>query len=59
MMMRAEVWEAVKFDENRRNYQHDDVDFCHRATDIGFSLKIFPNASVIHHMDPRGRDESV
>ncbi len=58
MMMRAKVWKAVKFDENRRNYQHDDVDFCHRATDIGFSLKIFPNATVIHHMDPRGRDES-
>lgn len=58
MMMRRDVWEAVKFDETRRNYQHDDVDFCHRAKDAGFSLSVFPDAVVTHHVDPRGRDEN-
>ena len=58
MMMRKSVWEAVKFDESRRNYQHDDIDFCHRVTDKGYSLKVFPQATVIHHVDLRGRDES-
>ena len=58
MMMRWEVWNAVRFDESRRNYQHDDVDFCHRATSMGFSLATFPDAAVIHHVDPRGREAS-
>ncbi|MBI5638118.1 MAG: glycosyltransferase [Nitrospinae bacterium] len=58
MMMRREVWEAVKFDETRRNYQHDDIDFCHRAKDAGFTLKVFPDAVVTHHVDPRGRAEN-
>jgi tetratricopeptide (TPR) repeat protein len=58
MMMKRSVWEKVKFDEDRRNYQHDDIDFCHRVTDMGYSLKIFPDATVIHHVDVRGRDES-
>ncbi len=58
MMMRWEVWNAVRFDETRRNYQHDDIDFCHRATAAGFSIKIFPDAAVTHHVDPRGREES-
>ena len=58
MMMKRAVWERVKFDEDRRNYQHDDIDFCHRVTDMGYTLKIFPNATVIHHVDERGRDES-
>ncbi len=58
MMMRWEVWNAVKFDESRRNYQHDDIDFCHRAKDAGFTLKVFPDAVVTHHVDPRGREEN-
>lgn len=58
MMMRRDVWKAVKFDETRRNYQHDDVDFCHRVKDAGFSLTVFPDAVVTHHVDPRGRAEN-
>jgi tetratricopeptide (TPR) repeat protein len=58
MMMKRRVWEAVKFDEDRRNYQHDDIDFCHRVTDMGYTLKIFPDATVIHYVDKRGREES-
>ncbi len=58
MMMRWDVWNAVKFDETRRNYQHDDIDFCHRVKDAGFTLKVFPDAVVTHHVDPRGRAET-
>ncbi len=58
MMMRWDVWNAVKFDETRRNYQHDDIDFCHRVKDAGFALKVFPDAVVTHHVDPRGRAET-
>ncbi len=58
MMMRWDVWNAVKFDETRRNYQHDDIDFCHRVKDAGFTLKVFPDAVVTHHVDPRGRAEN-
>lgn len=58
MMMRWDVWNVVKFDETRRNYQHDDIDFCHRVKDAGFTLKVFPDAVVTHHVDPRGRAET-
>ncbi len=58
MMMRWDVWHAVQFDEARRNYQHDDIDFCHRAKDAGFTLKVFSDAVVTHHVDPRGRVEN-
>jgi len=58
MMMKHSVWEDVKFDENRKNYQQDDIDFCHRLTAKGYLLKIFPDALVIHHVDGRGREVS-
>ncbi|MBI5178716.1 MAG: tetratricopeptide repeat protein [Nitrospinae bacterium] len=58
MLMRKAVWDAVKFDEQRRNYQHDDIDFCHRASAMGFTLALFPQAAVTHHVDPRGREEN-
>ncbi len=58
MMIKKQVWKAVKFDENRRNYQHDDVDFCHRALDLGYRVETCPKATVIHHVDARGREES-
>ncbi len=54
-MFKAYVWERVKYDEGRRNYQHDDVDFCHRVIDAGFRISVFPEATVIHHVDTRGR----
>ncbi len=57
-MFKSYVFDKVQYDENRRNYQHDDVDFCHRVTDAGFRISTFPAATVIHHVDKRGRKES-
>lgn len=58
MMFKQYVWEKVKFDESRKNYQYDDVDFCHRVIDAGFRISVFPKATVIHYLDKRGRRAS-
>lgn len=57
MMIRRHVFNKVKFNENLMNRQRDDIEFCHRAWDAGFSLSIFPEAHVTHHLDPAGRSE--
>jgi len=57
MMIRRHVFDKIRFDESLNNHQRDDVDFCHRAWDAGFSLSIFPEASVTHHLDPAGRSD--
>ena len=58
MMIRRRVLGAVRFDEQRMNHERDDVDFCHRAIDAGFTIGIIPAATVIHHLDPAGRSAS-
>ncbi len=57
MMIRRHVFDKVKFNESLMNHQRDDVEFCHRAWDAGFSLSIFPEAFVTHHLDPAGRSD--
>ena len=58
MMVQRHVFDAVRFDERRMNHQRDDVDFCHRAVDAGYTLGIVPDATVIHHLEPEGRSTS-
>jgi hypothetical protein len=58
MMVRRRVFSTVRFDEGRLNHQRDDVDFCHRAVDAGFTLGTVPEATVIHHLEPAGRSAS-
>ncbi len=58
MIICRHVFKKVKFDENLKNHQRDDVDFCHRVWDAGFTLKIFREAHVTHHLDPAGRSDA-
>jgi hypothetical protein len=55
MMIRRRVFAAVRFDEGRVYCQRDDVDFCHRVVDAGFTLGVIPDATVIHHLEAEGR----
>jgi tetratricopeptide (TPR) repeat protein len=55
MMIARPVFAKLLFDEARMNHQKDDVDFCHRAVDAGFTIGIVPGATAIHHLDPAGR----
>ena len=48
MILRRSVWEKIKFDEELIGEQGDDIDFCHRASDAGFSLQVFPETTVIY-----------
>ncbi len=57
MILRRRLFESIKFDEKLKNHQRDDVDFCHRAIDKGFTISIFTQAHVVHHLDPAGRCE--
>ena len=58
MMIQRRVFAKVRFDERRMNHQRDDVDFCHRAHDAGFTLGVIPEATLIHHLEPAGRSAS-
>jgi glycosyltransferase involved in cell wall biosynthesis len=58
MMIQRRVFRTVRFDERRMNHERDDVDFCHRAVDAGFTLGIVPEATVIHHLEADGRSAS-
>src|SRR5262249_1639682 len=55
MAIRRRVFSAVRFDERRMNHERDDVDFCHRAIDAGFTIGIVPEATAIHHLEASGR----
>ena len=58
MMIRRHVFDEVRFDERLLNHQRDDVDYCRRVWEAGFKLTIFSEATVVHHLDPAGRNES-
>ncbi|MBF0171547.1 MAG: glycosyltransferase, partial [Nitrospinae bacterium] len=58
MAIKRAVFTRVRFDETRMNHQKDDVDFCHRAADAGFTLDVVPEATAVHHLDPSGRSAS-
>ena len=55
MIMHRKVWRRVGFNERLGYYQHDDVDFCHRASDMGFRFGCAPYASLKHLLLPQGR----
>ncbi len=57
-MVQRRVFATVRFDEHRLNHERDDVDFCHRAIDAGFTLGVIPQATVIHHLEAEGRSAS-
>ncbi len=57
MMVKKAVFDSVKFNEELVNHQRDDVDFCHRSIDAGFSIGMIPEATLIHHLDPAGRSD--
>ncbi|VAX23833.1 hypothetical protein MNBD_NITROSPINAE03-98 [hydrothermal vent metagenome] len=58
MIIRRHVFDKVRFDENLLNHQRDDVDFCHRAIDSGFTFECWPEALAVHHLEPSGRSAS-
>ncbi|VAX17192.1 hypothetical protein MNBD_NITROSPINAE04-161 [hydrothermal vent metagenome] len=58
MIIRRHVFDKVRFNENLFNHQRDDVDFCHRAIDSGFTFECWPEAVAVHHLDPVGRSAS-
>jgi hypothetical protein len=47
LAVRRGVLDVVRFDP-RRLFYSEDMDFCHRATDAGFTLRYTPNAVVQH-----------
>lgn len=44
MLLRKTVWETIRFDETLVHDKHEDVDFCLRATRVGFRLGVIPKA---------------
>lgn len=46
MMIRRTVLEHLKFDEKRREGEEDDVDFCLRASRMGYRIGVFPEAEA-------------
>lgn len=58
MIISRHVFENVRFNENLLNHQRDDVEFCHRVWDAGFTIKFFEKPSAVHYLEPSGRSES-
>lgn len=56
MIMRRNVWEQIRFDENRLNHQHDDVSFCHKAHEHGYKFGNETRAIIKHLLLPSGRN---
>lgn len=50
-VVRRNVWEKVKFDENLLLNQDDDLDFCIRVSKIGYRIGVFPDATAVYHFD--------
>jgi glycosyltransferase involved in cell wall biosynthesis len=51
MVIQRRVWERARFNETFLLNQNDDVDFCLRASEIGFRIGVFPEAVAIYHCD--------
>jgi tetratricopeptide (TPR) repeat protein len=58
MIISRHVFGKVRFNENLLNHQRDDVEFCHRVWDAGFTIKFFEKPSAVHYLEPSGRSES-
>ncbi|MBF0292667.1 MAG: tetratricopeptide repeat protein [Nitrospinae bacterium] len=58
MIISRHVFEKVRFNENLLNHQRDDVEFCHRVWDAGYTIKFFEKPSAVHYLEPSGRSES-
>lgn len=58
MIVSRHVFEKVRFNENLLNHQRDDVEFCHRVWDAGFTIQFFEKPSAIHYLEPSGRSQS-
>jgi tetratricopeptide (TPR) repeat protein len=58
MIINRHVFEKVRFNENLLNHQRDDVEFCHRVWDAGFTIKFFETPSAVHYLEPSGRSQS-
>lgn len=52
IVLHRNVWDKVKWDDMRGMNQEEDVDFSHRATAAGFSIKMNTRSTLIHD-DPR------
>lgn len=50
-VVRRNVWEKVKFDENLLLNQDDDLDFCIRVSKIGYRIGVSPDATTVYHFD--------
>ena len=46
MLLRKRAWERIKFDETLVRGDHDDIDFCLRATNAGFRVGVIPQAEA-------------
>lgn len=49
MLIRRGVWQHVEFDEEVGACGGEDMNFCHRASAMGFRIGICPKAIAIHH----------
>ena len=57
MIMRRDVWEDVPYDENLGYYLQEDIQFCHRAIDAGYSFSCQFSAEALHLLLPSGRPQ--
>ena len=49
LMIRSETWQEVgPFDERFFLY-FDEVDWCHRCSDVGWEIRYFPMAQIVHY----------
>jgi len=60
LLMRREICRSVGgLDENYVGSQHEDVDFCLKATSHGFKLTYVGNVSVLHYNCARNNSHSA
>ena len=49
MLFRSEAWQAVGPFDERFAFYCQDMDFCLRLRDVGWSVAVVPGARVLHH----------
>ncbi len=55
LMARADSFAKVRFNESQGYYQREDIDFSHRAWDLGMRLSCYNRAQITHLLLPSGR----
>lgn len=56
-LVRASAYRRIGGFNERFQYYYDENEFCLRLADAGYRVIYDPSLSVIHHYDPRGRDQ--